>query len=77
MTPPTINAYCSSRLNTINFPAGILPSPYFEKNMVVTANPHSLPIFRVDNVVSNMHQFAQALAARLAEDGPGHACRVW
>ena len=30
MTPPTVNAYYSSQLNTINFPAGILQPPYFD-----------------------------------------------
>jgi predicted metalloendopeptidase len=29
MTPPTVNAYYSDSMNDINFPAGILQSPYF------------------------------------------------
>src|ERR1700721_2673942 len=33
MTPPTITAYYDPQLNTINFPAGILHPPFFEKNM--------------------------------------------
>ena len=33
MTPPRINAYYDPQLNTINFAAGILQPPFFEKNM--------------------------------------------
>ena len=35
MTPPTINAYDDPQINTINFPAGILQPPFFEKNMEI------------------------------------------
>jgi predicted metalloendopeptidase len=33
MTPPTVNAYYSTLQNDINFPAGILQPPFFEKTM--------------------------------------------
>jgi endothelin-converting enzyme/putative endopeptidase len=32
MTPPTVNAYYSAQMNTVNFPAGILQPPFFDKN---------------------------------------------
>jgi endothelin-converting enzyme/putative endopeptidase len=33
MTPPTVNAYYMSLQNNINFPAGILQPPFFERGM--------------------------------------------
>jgi putative endopeptidase len=42
MTPPTINAYYSSQLNTINFPAGILQPPYFDSQMEDAVNYGSI-----------------------------------
>jgi endothelin-converting enzyme/putative endopeptidase len=38
MTPPTINAYYDPQLNTINFPAGILQPPYFDKQYDAAVN---------------------------------------
>ncbi|HMK72948.1 MAG TPA: M13 family metallopeptidase, partial [Myxococcaceae bacterium] len=38
MTPPTVNAYYSSQLNTINFPAGILQPPYFDPSKDESVN---------------------------------------
>ena len=33
MTPPTVNAYYNAAENNINFPAGILQPPFFDKSM--------------------------------------------
>jgi predicted metalloendopeptidase len=38
MTPPTIDAYYDAQLNTINFPAGILQPPFFDKDNAAAAN---------------------------------------
>jgi endothelin-converting enzyme/putative endopeptidase len=38
MTPPTINAYYDAQLNTINFPAGILQPPSFERQADAAVN---------------------------------------
>jgi len=46
--------------------------------LVVTTNPHSLPIFRIDNVVSNMSEFAQAFGCKAGQKMVrANACRVW
>jgi putative endopeptidase len=46
--------------------------------MFVTTDPHSLPIFRVDNVVSNMPEFSQAFGCKAGQRMVrANACRVW
>jgi endothelin-converting enzyme/putative endopeptidase len=38
MTPPTVNAYYSDRMNTINFPAGILQPAFYDKTATDATN---------------------------------------
>jgi putative endopeptidase len=46
--------------------------------MLVTTDPHSLPVFRIDNVVSNMPEFEQAFSCHAGQKMVrANACRVW
>ncbi len=46
--------------------------------LVVTTDPHSLPIFRIDNVISNMPEFEQAFGCKAGQHMVrANACRVW
>ncbi len=46
--------------------------------MIVTTNPHSLPRFRVDDVVANMPEFQRAFACKKGQPMVReNACRVW
>ncbi len=46
--------------------------------LIVTTDPHSMPVFRVDNVVSNMSEFAQAFGCKAGQKMVRvNACRVW
>jgi endothelin-converting enzyme/putative endopeptidase len=38
MTPPTVNAYYDSSMNDINFPAGILQSPFYDRSQDIAVN---------------------------------------
>jgi endothelin-converting enzyme/putative endopeptidase len=38
MTPPTVNAYYDPSQNSINFPAGILQPPFYDKNEPAAVN---------------------------------------
>lgn len=46
--------------------------------MLVTTDPHSLPIFRIDNVISNMSEFEHAFSCKSGQKMVrANACRVW
>ena len=46
--------------------------------LAVTTDPHSLPLFRVDNVVSNMPEFQQTFSCKTGQKMVrANACRVW
>ena len=46
--------------------------------LIVTSDPHSLPVFRIDNVMSNMPEFEQAFSCKAGQKMVrANACRVW
>jgi putative endopeptidase len=46
--------------------------------LAVTTDPHSLPLYRVDNVLSNMPEFAHAFGCKAGQKMVrANACRVW
>ena len=46
--------------------------------LVVTTDPHSLPVFRINNVVSNLPEFDQAFTCHAGQKMVrANACRVW
>jgi predicted metalloendopeptidase len=46
--------------------------------LIVTTDPHSMPIFRIDNVLSNMPEFQQAFGCKAGQRMVrANACRVW
>jgi endothelin-converting enzyme/putative endopeptidase len=46
--------------------------------LIVTTDPHSMPVFRIDNVISNMPEFQQAFACKPGQKMVrANACRVW
>jgi putative endopeptidase len=46
--------------------------------LLVTTDPHSLPVFRIDNVISNMQEFGQAFNCKPGQKMVrANACRVW
>jgi putative endopeptidase len=46
--------------------------------LAVTTDPHSLPVFRIDNVLSNFAEFQQAFGCKAGQRMVrANACRVW
>jgi len=46
--------------------------------LVVTTDPHSLPVFRINNVISNLPEFQQAFHCKAGQKMVrANACRVW
>ena len=46
--------------------------------LIVTTDPHSLPVFRINNVISNMSEFGQAFNCKTGQKMVrANACRVW
>jgi len=46
--------------------------------LAVTSNPHSLPVFRINNVLSNLPEFHQAFGCQSGQKMVrANACRVW
>lgn len=46
--------------------------------LIVTTDPHSLPVFRINNVLANMPEFAQAFSCKPGQKMVrANACRVW
>jgi putative endopeptidase len=46
--------------------------------LIVTTDPHSLPVFRINNVISNMAEFGEAFSCKPGQRmARANACRVW
>jgi putative endopeptidase len=45
MSPPTVNAYYDPSMNDINFPAGVLQSPFFDPSSAVSLNYGHVGLF--------------------------------
>jgi endothelin-converting enzyme/putative endopeptidase len=46
--------------------------------LIVTTDPHSMPVYRIDNVLSNLQEFQQAFGCKAGQKMVrANACRVW